>query len=389
MNHRNGFLKRAVLFTAFFILINISHSTRAANHKGLWVVRNSITNKKDINDFIKFAKDNNISDLFVQVRGRGDAYYKSQIVPFSFKITEDFDPLAYILTMAHAYNIKVHAWVNVFLLWTAKAKPKDSQNLLFLHPEWTAVDENGLRDSDKHYYQFAQQNTEGIYLSPMEPKVQQYLLSVFNELIENYNIDGLHLDYVRFAKNNYGYHQSGRRKFEELYGFNPIYLTFSDKSLLDGIENFDEHKYQKIFTDFRCAEITEFVKNVSLNINKSGKEILLSAAVKPDPFGCKHYFLQDWIKWINEDYIDFAVPMNYTEDGKIFEQIAKEISTLVPTEKVWMGIGAYKQNKYDASEKTMLTISYGYRGVVYFSYNTFTDHKNYFNTLNKVLDTWY
>jgi len=81
----------------------------------MWVVRDHIISKEKIDTVLEFAKKNNYNHLFVQIRGRGDAYYKSQLVPRSHLLTKtDFDPLAYILIKGHETNIKIHAWFNVY-----------------------------------------------------------------------------------------------------------------------------------------------------------------------------------------------------------------------------------------------------------------------------------
>ena len=64
--------------------------------RGLWVVRSSITNVQSIRNIVAAAKSHNFNTLFVQVRGRGDAYYKSNFEPRAEELANapaDFDPL--------------------------------------------------------------------------------------------------------------------------------------------------------------------------------------------------------------------------------------------------------------------------------------------------------
>ena len=62
----------------------------------------------------------------------------------------------------------------------------------------------------------------GVYLSPNHPEVNNYLSLVFKEVIDNYNIDGLHLDYIRFQSDIYGFNKEGIKVFNDRYGFNPL-----------------------------------------------------------------------------------------------------------------------------------------------------------------------
>ena len=82
--------------------------------KCLWVVRNTITNKEAIDEVVEFAEANGFNHLLIQVRGRGDAYYQSQLVSRSELLLDpEFDPLGYVIEKAHDRGLNVHAWVNV------------------------------------------------------------------------------------------------------------------------------------------------------------------------------------------------------------------------------------------------------------------------------------
>ena len=73
----------------------------------------------------------------MQIRGRGDAYYSSKLVPRTHLLKKnEFDPLQYILKKVKNKNIKIHAWMNVYYLWSSSQKPFQSDHLLLNHPEW-------------------------------------------------------------------------------------------------------------------------------------------------------------------------------------------------------------------------------------------------------------
>ena len=90
---------------------------------------------------IEFATLNRFNNLLVQVRGRGDAYYKSNLVPKSNLIQDiDFDPLAYLIPLAQEKGIRVHAWVNTYLLWSSRVMPVQKNHVLKSNPNW--IDQN-------------------------------------------------------------------------------------------------------------------------------------------------------------------------------------------------------------------------------------------------------
>ena len=122
----------ALLFLADNYLIGNTFNVRA-----LWVVRDHVTSKKNIDEVIKFAVNNNYNHLFVQIRGRGDAYYSSKLVPRShLLVNSNFDPLEYIITKVRGTNIKIHAWLNTYYLWSSPRRPSQDDHILLNHPAW-------------------------------------------------------------------------------------------------------------------------------------------------------------------------------------------------------------------------------------------------------------
>src|SRR5256886_7281579 len=113
-----------------------------AEVRALWVVRNTLTSPEKINKMIESASAAGFNTLIVQVRGRGDAYYRSRWEPRAIELKDqpgDFDPLALTIAEAHRRGLKVHAWLNTSLLANLDALPNDSKHVYNLHHEWLAV----------------------------------------------------------------------------------------------------------------------------------------------------------------------------------------------------------------------------------------------------------
>ena len=131
---------KAGIIPAFLILISLPQLLQAAPVQGIWVVRHSITSPRKVRDLIEFATVHGYTDLFVQVRGRADAYYNSELVPRSTLLpSSTYDPLQDIISRAHAQDIRVHAWVNMYLSWSARQLPADLTHIVNQHPEWVEV----------------------------------------------------------------------------------------------------------------------------------------------------------------------------------------------------------------------------------------------------------
>src|SRR5690606_18644407 len=68
-------------------------------------------------------------------------------------------------------------------------------------------------------------NVPAIMLDPGVPEVRDYVVAVVEELVREYDVDGIHLDYVRYPSPDYGYHPRARAAFEELVGVDPLWLV--------------------------------------------------------------------------------------------------------------------------------------------------------------------
>lgn len=370
--------------TALILFFTGNIYAKEPRRMGMWVVRDQIRTAESIDKIIDFARRNQFTDLFVQVRGRGDALYRSSFVPRAQNMhNQNFDPLQYFLDHAHPHSLKVHAWLNTYLIWSSDDKPQDKNHLLYQHPEWASVDADGIKDVTRKARDFRKINTEGVYLSPLVPEVNEYLIRVVKEIVANYNVDGIHLDYVRYPKNCYDFNETGRKRFKDIYAVDPILLSISDKSFFTGMELKTLETLIEKWADFRRDAITELVIALQNTIDSTRKPIVLSAAVKPDIFEARDHFYQDWGKWLKLDYLDFVVPMNYTTDAEQFESILKKIDPLISKDKIWMGIGVYNQGRYEALTKIMITYANGYDRLVFFSYKSLASQPNYFPTLRK------
>src|SRR5215470_9254252 len=114
----------------------------ARETRALWVVRTTMASPESVRELVRRAKENGFSDLIVQVRGRGDAYYESSLEPRAEALTQQpssFDPLALTIEEAHRHGIKVHAWINIYLVADLESLPVSRDHPIYKHPEWVMV----------------------------------------------------------------------------------------------------------------------------------------------------------------------------------------------------------------------------------------------------------
>src|SRR5690606_25417173 len=139
--------------------------------------------------------------LIVEVVRRHDAYYDSKVLPRSNdpKLEPGLDVLDEVLRAAHAKGIAVQAWVPIAPAYHPSYEtipPPDGWVWTEHGPSAPVADRWVTRTAD---------GTWSEYLDVSLPAVQDHVTRIFAELA-GYPVDGVHLDYARYAGADYGYH---------------------------------------------------------------------------------------------------------------------------------------------------------------------------------------
>ena len=227
---------------------------------------------------------------------------------------------------------------------------------------------------------------EGIYLAPTHPEVNHYLQAVFTELILNYNIDGLHLDYSRYFDFDYGYNEEGIGVFRRRYDFDPRELSKVRSRTASGDVVLSEQA--EIWNDYRRQRITSLVTALHAIITISGKEVLLTSAVKPDARVARNKYYQDWAAWLRDGILDYALPMNYAVRLDEYRQHLDGIAAELPghyRSDVIMGVAVYNQSPAEAARKVRQARQQGYGAICVFSYDAFKTDLSLFDPLIRIL----
>ena len=361
-------------FISKLLLISIIFSEHQQDVRALWIVRDHMTNPQLIDNVLEFAEKNGFNHIFAQVRGRGDSFYNSSIVPKSNLVDLKFDPLHYLLSNCKNKDIKVHAWLNIYYLWSSPSKPSQKNHLFFLKPNWLdrkINDEYILKKKFLNKEKKLVIDREGFFLAPTNPDVNLHLISVISELTQNYKIDGIHYDYIRYHSADYGYNKIGLSIFSELS---------------NNENKFFNEDLNRIFLDFKSNSITKFVKRANIEIKNNLPNCIISAAVKPNIFNAKLTFSQEWDLWLSAGYIDWAVPMNYNTDNNNFVQNMYIIKDNLPRrfhDKIIVGISTYNQSPRSAGKKINRLKRMNFNNISIFSYSTMVKNPNYWRVLKR------
>jgi len=380
-NRYRYFCLRAAFSVALLFSLNLASEIQNVEFEGryLWVVRNTLTSKKNIDRMLQFATLNRFNNILVQVRGRGDAYYKSNIVPKSHLVKDvNFDPLSYLIPKAKEKGINVHAWINTYLLWSSNKKPIQLNHILHTNSDW--IDQNNREvlnvDIEIQKNMMSNKGYEGLYLSPNHPKVNSYLLTIIRELIENYELDGIHFDYIRYHDSGYGKNPTAIAYYRKYHGFNALSSNVPSKSEISE------------WNDYKRKSITDLVRETRKLVDYLSPNIELSAAVKPNLYEARDRFFQEWDVWIAAGYLDKAIVMNYAPNLKEFARNIDIIYDNLPS-KYWksivMGIATYNQSPSKVINKIKYSKVTRFKSVSFFSYNVMDQNPRYFRSIKKIL----
>lgn len=271
------------------------------------------TNKARVRTILGNHKTANMNAVLWQARQSGTAYYNSSYEPWGYYAgyqNPGYDPLEYAIEEAHKRGLELHAWFNVFQCSSTHEGTPAAE-----HPKWICRDGDG------------KPMTENICLSPGLDSVRAYLVDVAMEIVNNYDIDGLHLDYVRW--NEYTKESS---KFAKVVREQKLLDGMITSEQIEELQTADypdrylfdvEHPYsQGIPEGFDSWEewwrwtVTEFVQVLHDSIQAVKPWVRLSVAA----LGRYNWYagwdgyntvFQDAALWFNGGYIEQLTPMHY------------------------------------------------------------------------------
>ena len=320
--------------------------------RGLWVLAEGsqrvLEHPERVPQLIEDARALGATDLFVQVYRAGRAWFDSthaDASPFRAASTKDGgDPLAALIARAHENGLRVHAWVNVLSLAThadapiVKAVGRDA--ILVDRRGRSLLDypEHDVPSPDRKYYRLG---TPGIYLDPATPGLSAKLVATFAELCTRYPaLDGLHLDYIRYPDVlpfspgsrfgvglDFGYGERSRARFRAETGF--------EAPFGDSLRNADA------WDRWRRERVDQLVEEIARGARAARPELALSAAVWS--YADRAYLAmgQDFRRWLDEGWLDFAVPMAYTKDDRLLRYQAAAFAGSPHGERIWIGLGSW------------------------------------------------
>ena len=194
--------------------------------RALWVTRWDFLTPTDIQRIVDKAAYAHFNTLFFQVRGQADAVYRSDLEPWwatdkrSLGQDPGFDPLAEVISRAHAAGLEVHAWINVYPAWRTTTPPPDSVQPLPMYHDFNARYGNSwLQWSTSGPMQL---NASYLCASPAYPAVVDHIVAVCRDILTRYPVDGLHFDYIRYDDRIYSYDPYSEQTYAAARAADPL-----------------------------------------------------------------------------------------------------------------------------------------------------------------------
>lgn len=300
-----------------------------------------------------------LNAAFVHVRPFCDAFYESELFPWSSYITgtqgksPGFDPLEYIVKAAHERAISVHAWINPYRV------------------SYNTENPSSLADSSpvKRYMEanpdstFAVSYNGGLYLNPANSDAEKLIVDGVKEILGGYEVDGIHFDDYfyptmdeSFDKADYTAYASAKSNALSLGDWRRENINRMLKAVYEAVKAYDS--------------------NIQFGVSPAGNNELNY-----------NELYADTAAWAESGYVDYIIPQlyfgyDYSEERLQYDNLVYEWSKLKDKVTLYAGLGAYKIGAGYDSEKAewssgcilekMINYSrgYQYKGFVIFSYSS-------------------
>ena len=240
-------------------------------------------------------KKDGCNAIIFQVRPECDALYESRLEPWSYYLTGQqgrapqpyWDPLAWMVQQCHKRGMEIHAWINPYRAKTKVAHANAANHVVVQHPEWTFV-YDGLT-----------------LLNPALQECRNYICDVVRDIVERYDVDGLHIDDYF-----YPYPVAGVPIPDEAY-FRAMNNGITDRG------------------DWRRYNVNLFIKQLSETIHEAKPWVKFGVSPfgiyrnqRSDPNGSRTNGLQNYddlyadvLMWDAKGWMDYCVPQIYWEIG--------------------------------------------------------------------------
>lgn len=288
--------------------------------------KNATTFKKYFTQAVKKGKSLGMNCIIVHVRPFGDAMYKSKYFPWSKCISgkqgknPGYDPLKIMTQVAHANGMKIEAWINPYRVASGSTNYK---KLSTKNPARKWHNKKKTRRNVLAY-------KGSLYYNPAKAQVRNLIVNGVKEIVENYDVDGIHMD-------------------------DYFYPTFSSSNVNSA---FDAKEYRastmakekENIVSFRRKQVNMLVKAIHSAVKSIDPSVTfgISPAGNIDNLTSRYSYYVDINKWLNSsDYVDYICPQIYwgfKHPYAKFDRVTNRWMNAAKSKKVkvYIGIAVYR-----------------------------------------------
>lgn len=288
--------------------------------------KNATTFKKYFTQAVKKGKSLGMNCIIVHVRPFGDAMYKSKYFPWSKCISgkqgknPGYDPLKIMTQVAHANGMKIEAWINPYRVASGSTNYK---KLSTKNPARKWHNKKKTRRNVLAY-------KGSLYYNPAKAQVRNLIVNGVKEIVENYDVDGIHMD-------------------------DYFYPTFSSSNVNSA---FDAKEYRastmakekENIVSFRREQVNMLVKAIHSAVKSIDPSVTfgISPAGNIDNLTSRYSYYVDINKWLNSsDYVDYICPQIYwgfKHPYAKFDRVTNRWMNAAKSKKVkvYIGIAVYR-----------------------------------------------
>ncbi len=298
----------------------------------------------------------NFNALFPLMCDGNVAAYPSAYLP---QFTEN-DQLKLCIEAAHRHGVEVHPWrVNWCIL---RATDEERQQLADEGLLVLAVEQARGEEEAETTYRWSTR-----WRDPSDDINRDLEYNAMIEMVEKYDVDGIHFDYMRYPSKFYCYCDRCRSSFEEWAG---ITVENWPDDCWDGGPNLEA------FRDWRRMLQTSLVKRIADRARELDPNVMISLAARASVTGAPENDAQDWRTWAHERYLDMLCPMDYTSSVEVLrrklEPQMEQIDGAIP---VYAGIGvspSRSASPVNLSQQIQAARELGADGFLLFSLTSFS-----------------
>ncbi|MCU7491078.1 MAG: family 10 glycosylhydrolase [Bacteroidota bacterium] len=337
-----------------------------------WIMTDIKTSEDEWKKLFAQMRASGIDAVLPEVYDSNYAYYKSRHLPVKDAWLER------LLPIAKSEGLELHAWMRSMMCNIGEVRQK--------HPDWFVVNRKGesaaLKPAYVPHYKF---------LCPTHPEVQEFVRETVSELSQIKELDGVHLDYIRFPdvilaeKLQPKYNIVQDKEYPE-YDYCYCELCQSEFMKKTGIDvmKLDDPSTNAEWRQFRYDRITNLVNNVLVpEARKYNKPV--TAAVFPNWEAVR----QQWSKWDLDGFLPMLYHGYYDKGiGWIGEETSKEIKSLSKPAPLYSGLFIPQLNPAELAEAVETSFAGGAEGVSLFLAHSMTDEhwKSFKQAVQKRMD---